>query len=508
MSEHTSLVHESLSADAQTEFDDRVKEQATRLKAAHEQGSLDSPTFGIGFELETYMVAEDHSLTYVPGPVYDEDCDKELGLHNIEFQTDATTFDEAGIENQARQLQERLAAVREAAAEDDVTVPLDAMWAVPPTQGSYEYLSDTLERDGVTIARNMTPSPRYYAIDNHIINQAGGSVTFSVPGATVEFPTILMESLTTSIQPHLQVPASAFYPRYHNLALRTLGPVLAISTNSPLLPLDLYDDDADPATIVEETYHELRIEAFEQSINEAWEKVKFPADVDTVADVLDHLEADYTCAPFLREWVEDDERETFHDQNWELDHKRGTFWRWLRAVIGGQPVGGGTEESIRMEYRPIPTQPTVKDNIAVQCLVSGLVRGLVVTDHPIGDLSHAAAEDSFYQAVQHGIEADLEWITADGDRTTDYATIYEDIFSVARAGLRAQDISTDTIDEYLGLLEARVEREITPSQWKLNRVQEGLDGGMSFADAVEAMQSQYNRQCLATESFIEWLPEQ
>ena len=497
------LIARSLSPEATAEFDDRVDQQAATLAAEIEAGMLDSPDFAVGMELEVYAVDDEATLVELPKSVFEADCEKELGLHNAELNTAPDTLTESGIETQADALRASYESTRAAARAAGCEIVLDAMWAVPPAEGTESYFGAVDCEEGALIADNMARSPRYSAIDTDILDKAGGSVSLSVPGAEVSFPTILVESLTSSIQPHLQIPDSEAFAKAYNAGIATLGPVLALSTNSPLLPVDLYDVD-DPETLIDETHHELRIDVFEQSINEAWHKVKFPDKIDETTDVLELLAADHTVAPFLREWLAEGPRETFADEYWELSHKRGTYWRWLRAVTGGQPVGEGDEKSIRIEYRPIPTQPTVDDIISVQCLVTGLIRGLLAVDHPVTELDQSTAEAAFYSAVEHGIEAELAWITADGEATTDSAEIYEDLFAHARLGLREQGFSAAAISQYLDPLEARWDRRLTPSQWKLNRVRAELDAGASFPAAVRAMQQSYIEQSSAGTPFAEW----
>ncbi len=497
------LIHRSLTTETAAEFDSRVDAQAAQLADAIAAGELDSPDFAVGMELEVYAVDDEATLVELPKSVFEADCEKELGLHNAELNTAPNTLTEAGIDAQATALRASYESTRDAAREAGCEIVLDAMWAVPPAEGTESYVGAVDRDDGVLIAENMARSPRYSAIDTDILDKAGGSVSLSVPGAEVSFPTILVESLTSSIQPHLQIPDAEQFPQAYNAAIATLGPVLALTTNSPLLPVDLYDVD-DPDGLLDETHHELRIDVFEQSINGAFHKVKFPDKIDETADVLDLLAADHTVAPFLREWLAEEPRETFADNYWELSHKRGTYWRWLRAVTGGQPVGDGDERSIRIEYRPIPTQPTVADIISVQCLVTGLIRGLIAVDHPVMKLDQSTAEAAFYSAVEHGIEADLAWITADGEETTDSEAIYKDLFAHARLGLHEQGFDESTISQYLDPLEARWDRRLTPSQWKLDRVQVELDAGASFPEAVRMMQQSYIARSRAETPFAEW----
>ncbi|MES3516064.1 MAG: hypothetical protein PPP58_00180 [Natronomonas sp.] len=506
MSGEDDRIERALQASSHEQFDRRVESQAAELADSFGTGAFDNPTFGIGIELELYAVDDGGRLTEVPKSAFGGGCDKELGKHNAELHTDPNRLTEAGIEAQTTQLRQRYERANDAAGSGTTIVP-NAMWSVPPKAGAKPYLSATEDGRRWVIASNMTPSVRYYAIDNAILDRAGGTVPVSVPGVDAEFPSILVESLTSSIQPHLQIPDLESFPRYHTLAIRTLGPVLAVATNSPLLPVDLYDVE-DPHRLLEETHHELRIPVFEQSVNEGWSapKVRFPEDIDEPETVLERLVEDLTCAPFLREWIEDDDRgDSLGDRYWELNYKRGTYWRWARAVVGGQPVAGGTERSIRIEYRPIPTQPTIRGNVGMQCLVAGLLRGLVVTDHPLAELEHEAAKESFYSAVESGIDADLAWVTENGTRTTDSDVIFEELFDLTRRGLRERGVSEETIARYIGPIEHRWEAETTPSVWKLDRVREGLDAGKSLSEAVREMQREYVDRSGDEPPFSTWI---
>lgn len=496
-------IDESLSATTREEFDRRVSEQADRLETAVRNGRFANPGFALGLECELYAVDDDTRLARLPDGAFDGPCERELGLHNAELHTEPRPFTEDGIENQMSQLRRQFRMASQAANRRDLHLVLDGMWTVPPPEGTISYLCDVAERDGVYIAENMTPSPRYYAIDNVVLDRAGGELPLTVPGVSRDFPSILFESLTSSIQPHVQIPRSDRFPRYYNTAIRTLGPVLALATNSPLLPSDLYDID-DPYELLEITFHELRVPVFEQSVNAKWEKVRFPDDIRTTTDVIDNVVADPTCAPFLREWVGGTDTHPFDTQFWEFAHKRGTYWRWLRGVIGGQPVGEGDRWSIRIEYRPLPTQPTIRENVGFQCLVSGLLRGLVETDHPLMKLDHEAAKRSFYSAVESGLDADLAWVTDDGDRTTDSSVIYEELFDIARIGLREQGIPPETIETYLTPIETRWDQRTTPSRWKLARVREYLDRSHSFDAAIREMQTDYVERAAADTVVVEW----
>jgi hypothetical protein len=231
-----------------------------------------------------------------------------------------------------------------------------------------------------------------------------------------------------------------------------------------------------------------------------------PADIADADEVVDRVVADDLCAPFLREWLDESDRETLADRVWEFDHKRGTYWRWLRCVVGGDPVDGDNdEESLRIEYRPLPTQPTVTDVVGLQALTAGLVRGLVAADHPIAELPWDAAEASFYSAVEHGLDADLAWVTADGERTGDREVIYDEVFAYARRGLDEAGVPGGDVDRYLEPIEARWEARTTPSAWKKARVREALEAGADLGSAITAMQREYVQRSRDADAFADWL---
>jgi hypothetical protein len=503
------LVSRSLADETDATFVDQIETQADLLRDAITNGEFDNEAFSIGFEIELYATGPDGTtdrLVRLPDSVFDGEANKELGLHNAEVNTEATVFDEDGIAAQARTVETQTEqAVLEVRAHD-CELALDSMWTIPPEEGSEQYLSAHETYQDIVVAENMRHAPRYVALDNEALNHAGGRIEFSVPGYEGSFPTILFESLATSIQPHLQIPETEALPRYYNAAIRTLGPLLALSTNSPFLPADMYDA-ADGEWLCANTDHELRIAAFEQSVNtSANPKVRVPQDIDAPTDIVDRVVEDDLFGPFLREWLVDTEREQFEDEIWEFDHKRGTYWRWLRCVIGGTPVDGVCDDrSIRIEYRPLPTQPHVADMVGLQALTVGLIRGLVVADHPLTELPWDDTKQGFYAAAADGLEATLPWVTAAGERTTDHDEIFGEIFTYARTGLSEQGVSDTTIDAYLDPIERRYEAGMTPSAWKIDRVRSNLGDGMALSDAITEMQQSYLDQSREHDAFHEWL---
>ncbi len=502
------LVADSLSPAAAEQYRRRVADQADRLRTAVDAGEFDNPEFAVGLEMEVYSVEHERRqrLASVPETVFAAGAAKELGVHNAELNTDPNVFDSAGLTTQADRIADAFEAANSAARQSGQQLVADAMWTIPPECGSDQYLTATTNHDGLTVATNMRPDPRYIAIDTDIRQRAGGSIALSVPGVDRTFPSMVFESLATSIQPHLQIPSAETFPAYYNAAIRTLGPLVALAANSPFLPPDLYTDVDDPLELVENTHHELRIAVFEQSVNVSDSpKVRVPADIDSVGESIDRIVEDDLYAPFLREWLTDAPRTSFADEYWEFAYKRSTFWRWLRCVIGGEPVGRGTERSLRIEYRPLPTQPTVADTVGLQWLTVGLIRGLVETDHPISSLPWADANESFYNAARDGLAADLVWLTSDGERTTDSSVIFSEIFEIATAGLAAAGVDESAIEQRLTPIAERWKQGLTPSRWKQQAVRTRLEDGADLSTAITAMQHQYIANSQTSGSFAEWI---
>jgi len=518
------LIRKSLDESTKERFESRVESQAEFLRNEIREGCLDNSDYTIGLEIEVYCADSNGRLARFPSEIYDacgERLNKELGLHNAEINTSPEVLSEEGLESQESQVRDTLGDAAEALGEEDEgkRVVLDSMWTIPPDEGSKAYLDSVEENDGVVSAKNMRADERYEAIDNYYLKRVCEPVSISVPGADLSFSTILPESLATSIQPHHQIPQAEDLPRYYNTAMRTMGPLLALTSNSPFLPPDLYDSpDRD---LLDETYHELRVPVFEQSVNPPGEykdkKVRFPRDINRTEDMLDKVIEDRTYSPFLREWGSDDEREDegdegdegvseYTDSFWEFEYKRGTYWRWLRAVVGGESVSEGNDEkSIRLEYRPLPTQPSVRDTVGLQALVSGMLAGMVIDNHPLPSLDWEKAHDSFYSAVENGIDADLAWVDEDGTITHDKQVIYDEIFGYTRLGLEGHGVGEEAYERYVEPLRARWEERTTPSVWKTERTRENLDDGMAFEKAVHEMQRGYMRAVDEHDTFADWI---
>lgn len=345
----------------------------------------------------------------------------------------------------------------------------------------------------------MTDAARYHAQSNSPYRPR---MRIDAPHVSVSGETVMLNGLTTSIQPHYQVPVATDLPVYFRYALRVAGPVLSLGVNSPFFPPDLYDADVDSAAVLADGWAEHRIPVFESVMNpvDGRETVRFPRDIDTVFDGIDRVAADPVVVP-----VEAGSGRRFDDQFAHFHHQRSSFWRWIRPVFEGSTEATA---SARIEFRPLPSQPTLRDSMAFLALFAGLMESLPRTDHPVRTLDWAVARDNFYAAMRDGIEADLEWITAAGERTSDSARIYEDLLGAARDGLERRGLAPAWAERYVAPIQVRAAHRTTPAGWKRAIVRREIDAGTSLAGAIEAAATAYIRRqadTLIGGDFAEWI---
>lgn len=517
-------VREVLAVDAD-EFAQQTAQDAEVVKSLLRDGAFDNHRSVVGLEYEFYAAADgrwadeeatDCTLMRVPRRLFDLiDFEKELGLHNAEMTTSPQPFNGYGMAAQAAEVRSHLQNARDCTKAEGMRLVSDGIWTIPPAgETAREYLTDSVVvsaeqssasnraepgDDGVRVAVNMSDAVRYHAMSNS--GAIDPPMTVDAPHVDLEADTVMPESLITSIQPHYQMSRATDLPRHHTYALRIAGPLLALGVNAPFFPPDLYADGVDAETILEDAYMEHRIAVFESVLNAgSAEKVTFPQDLGTVEQAVDRIAGDDVVVPMPVE--EDGDR--FDDQFPTFRAKHGTYWRWVRPVFGGATRSAA---NARIEFRPLPGQPTVSDTVAFLAAFAGLMEQLPRQGHPVDELDWATAESNFYAAMREGLDADLRWITSDGEHTTDIDVLYDDLLEHASAGLQAAGCSEAAAEEYLAPLWYRVDERVTPASWKVDRVRSRVADGDSFADAVTATKREYVHEqgaSLLQGTFADW----
>ena len=182
-----------------------------------------------------------------------------------------------------------------------------------------------------------------------------------------------------------------------------------------------------------------------------------------------------------------------------------------RDVLRGAVVfDGPTRESAnaRIEFRPLPAQPTVRDTVALLAVFAGLLESLPRREHPLHELPWEDARDNFYAAVRDGLAAEIRWFTADGTETTDTGELYAELFELARDGLELRGLGAEEANRYIQPLRERADRRVTPARWKRRLVADRVDRGEPLAEAIWGMQADYidnQTETLVEGTFVEWL---
>jgi hypothetical protein len=398
----------------------------------------------------------------------------------------------------AKEVEAKLAATDDWAAGRGVRLVSDGLWTLGPADHSVAtYLLEATHEEGLVLAINVSNAVRYHGFAS---SERPISGRIDVPGVTVTADNSGPVSLTTSIQPHVQLERAADLPRQFGYALRLAAPLLALGVNSPLFPPELYDDP-DPETVLKDGWAENRIAIYEGVMNppEGPRKVRFPDDLDSPTDAVDRIVEDRALVPAA---IGAGER--FDDAFVHFRHKHGSFWRWVRPVFDGAST---SDANVRIEFRPLPGQPTLRDTMAFVAAFAGAVTGLPAEDHPVEDLPWERARENFYAVARDGLAADLTWITADGERTTDVECCLDDVLDGAVSGLQAKGLSAERAADWVAPLRDRARRHRTPASWKRSVVADRLDGGASLADAVHDAQRAYlknQRETFRTGTFAEW----
>ena len=311
--------------------------------------------------------------------------------------------------------------------------------------------------DAMLTLDNMSSVRRYFALNQQVMRlRRGRPLKIQIEGRDrlqVEHRDVMLESVATSLQIHLQVdPARA--PVWYNLSQSVSAPMVAVAANSPFLfGKDLWD--------------ETRIPVFEQAVSvasfrhlkgETIGRVTFGTGYcrnSMFEPFLENLDG----FPVLLPLVFDD------DPSW-MSHLRlhnGTIWRWNRPLIG---LGAGGTPHLRIEHRTPAAGPSLPDIIANIAFFVGLVAGLARQEPDLpARLPFEQARENFYAAAKQGLKARIQWL--DGRRWEIGPLILDRLLPLARQGLIDAGASPEEVRHYLdGIIGPRVETGQNGAAWQ------------------------------------------
>ncbi|WP_051111847.1 glutamate--cysteine ligase [Sciscionella marina] len=340
----------------------------------------------------------------------------------------------------------------------------------------------------------LSPGCRYAALNDHILAERGESLTLDMEGVALpgrESETLLgtaasitPESACTSTQLHLQLAPDDFAP-YWNAAQCLAGPQVALAANSPFL-------------LGKALWQETRIPLFQQATDTRSEELRNQGVRPRVwfgdgwiSSIFDLFEENARYFPGLLPFMGDEEP---HEalaagripQLAELRSHNGTIWRWNRPVydiVDGVP-------HLRLENRVLPAGPTVLDMVANIALFFGAQYALATAERPLWtQMSFRAAEENFYSAAKHGMNAELYWPGA-GKLSADELTLRL-LLPLAHKGLSDAGLPGSLCDRYLSVIEQRCVRRMTGSTWQRETVGLYEERGADRPTALCEMSRQY-----------------
>ncbi len=426
------------------------------LESMLESGAIESGVRRIGAEQELFLLDRD----YRPAPIAVEMMEKlasdghfttEVARFNLEFNSDPLLFGGDCLRQLETQMVDLLAKARRAAHQLDSEV---VMIGILPT----------IDISDLSLA-NMTPVPRYFALNEAMRRLRGKDWEFYIKGTDellIRHDSVMVEACNTSFQAHFQVGPEEFAQLY-NLTQAVAAPVLAGACNSPLL-------------FGRRLWRETRIALFQQS-------------VDHRAAGL-HLREQVPRVSFGRRWVDDSVLEIFREdiarfkvllaidtdedalellKKGEVPNLKalrlhnGTIYRWTRPCYGiseGKP-------HLRIENRILPSGPTIIDELANAAFWYGLLAGLSRTYPDIRRvMEFDTAHENFVAAARLGLRAQFSW--PGHDQIPADELILNELLPIAREGLLHRDIVKEDVDRYLDVLEERVRSKRTGAQWQLD----------------------------------------
>lgn len=419
----------------------------------------------------------------------DEHFTTELARFNLELNLEPRTLTSDCLSQMESSLHRFLSAANEAAQGRGARVVLTG---ILPTV-----------RDSDITLENMTPLPRYVALNNALREMRGSDFRFYIRGLDeliTSHATVLYEGCNTSFQVHLQIDPARFASLY-NWAQAIAAPVLACATNSPLF-------------LGKRLWRETRIALFHQSTDgrsvpsthrRQPSRVAFGQHwtAGSVVDHFRHLVCRHRVLltpPIEHNSLEELQRGRIPKLA-ALNMLNGTVYPWNRPCYGitdGQP-------HIRIESRYLPAGPTIVDEVANAALWLGLMNGMPGDCADLSQrMSFENVHNNFLGAARMGLAAQLDWL--DRRCVSARELLLDSLLPIARAGLAKAALCAADIDRYLGIVEQRIATGRTGSQWLLDSLERLQAQQATLHEAiVSTTQGIYRRQQLGS-PVHEWQP--
>lgn len=346
----------------------------------------------------------------------------------------------------------------------------------------------------------LTPKERYKMLSKKLRDLRGRQFDLYLKGVDelhIRHDSIMFEACNTSFQIHLQIPTPELVPAY-NWALAISGPVLAVTSNSPLL-------------LGKELWSEIRIALFQQSIDtrhsvdeirEQRPRVTFGKDwiYQSITEI--YKEDISRFEVLINDEITESSKEALLQERapamQALRMHNGTIYRWNRMCYGVLE----NKPHMRLECRYIPAGPTIRDEIANAAFWVGLMKARPANAQKIWEhFDFKDVKSNFFKAARAGMETAFVWM---GKTISAVDLIKKELLPLAHQGLRNCGLSDEEIFTYLGPIEKRLETN-TGSQWQVRNFRK-LSLEMNDHDALRVLTEMMHNQQLLNNPVCNWPP--
>ena len=473
---------------------------AARLRdnlAALEQ-VLERPGFGrgaksIGAEVELNLVDTLGLPHHVNRAVLVESLDPrvtlELNRFNLELNSDPVLLSGAPFSALARQLDEALSALRRAASRHGARlVTIGILPTLREADFGWSKMSDFI---------------RYRALSRSLRRIRGRAFTVHIDGheqLDLAMEDVSFEGAATSFQVHLRVEPQEFADAFNAAQIAT-APVLAVSSNSPFF-------------LGRRLWAETRVALFRQAVDDRvdaedgdWRPARVSFGHGWVRRGAYELFAESVALyrPLLPILTNEDPLACVRSGSVpkldELRLHQGTVWRWNRPVYDAAEGG-----HLRLELRALPAGPTVLDMAANAAFLLGLTLGLMPDiERLLPALTFGHARRNFYRAACHGLEAELLWPSFRGYAATPRPAreLVTELLPLAESGLTKAGVGANEAARWLGIIEQRVEKNLTGTAWQVAIVGE-LNKTLDRPTALRLMLERYIQNAESGEPVSQW----
>jgi len=439
-----------------TKFTKNLLKDVQAFEYMLEQDWFEKGIARIGAEQEFCLVDKNYKPLSISLEILEkaqmDNLSPELAKFNLETNASPQVFDKKCLSEMENEILSDLNKVEKISKKFNADI---VMTGILPTVRKFD-----IERD------QITPIDRYFALMDALRDMRGEEFLINIHGIdelNIKLNSGLIEAANTGFQVHLQIEPQDFVKKY-NIAQAIAGPVLASAVNAPLL-------------FGKRLWKETRIALFQQAI-------------DTRVSA-EHLRDRHPRVTFGTKWIKDSVMDIFkedivryrvllgadfEEDSLEMVRKgktpklkaltvhNSTIYRWNRPVYG---ISENGQPHLRIEARMFPAGPSVLDEMANAAFWLGLMEGYAnQLDDITKYIDFEEAKDNFYAASQGGMDKQFTWFNHKKYYPKDL--ILNELLPVARKGLKIMNVNAKDIDKYLGVIEKRVKKAVTGSDWILD----------------------------------------